>query len=97
MRALGQLPSADLRVIALPAQGLGDADAWVRYYACQSLGRLGVERGRGAIAALLDDRRRPGARRRGRGALAPAQATPALAALRARRRRRRRATCGAPR
>jgi HEAT repeat protein len=54
MRALGQCPSAPLIVAGLQ-RGLEDGDAWVRYYACQSLGKLAWEPAAGAIAALLQD------------------------------------------
>jgi HEAT repeat protein len=54
MRALGQCaPAPD--VVASLRRGLSDADAWVRYYACQSLGKLAWEPAAGAIAALLQD------------------------------------------
>src|SRR6185503_11611822 len=36
-------------------RGLTDAEPWVRYYACQSLGRLGVETAANAISRLLED------------------------------------------
>lgn len=42
MRALGQTLAAPSVVTALRA-GLRDEDPWVRYYACQSLGRLRVD------------------------------------------------------
>lgn len=35
--------------------GLSDPDAWVRYFACQSLGKLGCEAALTAIAARLQD------------------------------------------
>jgi HEAT repeat protein len=53
-RALGQSRPA-LRVTAALLRGLADPDPWVRYYACQSLGRLGVDTATPAIARLLDD------------------------------------------
>jgi HEAT repeat protein len=53
-RALGQGRSG-LRSVAALLRGLVDPDAWVRYYACQSLGRLGVETATTAIARLLAD------------------------------------------
>jgi len=53
-RALGQC-RGDLRVTAALLRGLGDPDPWVRYYACQSLGRLGIETATTAIARLVDD------------------------------------------
>lgn len=39
MRALGQCSSAEKLLLAL-REGLSDSDAWVRYYAVQSLGKL---------------------------------------------------------
>lgn len=54
MRALGHA-SGDLRIEAFLLRGLKDKDAWVRYYACQSLGRLGVEAAADAVAKLLQD------------------------------------------
>jgi HEAT repeat protein len=54
LRALGQC-RGDLRVAAALLRALGDADAWARYYACQSLGRLGIETATAAIAGLLQD------------------------------------------
>jgi HEAT repeat protein len=53
-RALGQ-SSAERRVVASLEAALGDEDAWVRYYACKSLGKLGHEEAAPRIAALLDD------------------------------------------
>jgi HEAT repeat protein len=53
-RALGQSRPA-LRVTAALLRGLADPDPWVRYYACQSLGRLGVDTATPAITRLLDD------------------------------------------
>ncbi|MEP7049111.1 MAG: HEAT repeat domain-containing protein [Pseudomonadota bacterium] len=64
-------PSVRTRIAALRALGHGngepeaverlrlaltDSDAWVRYYACQALGRLHVDDATEAIAGLLDDR-----------------------------------------
>ena len=54
MRALG-LTSKSAPVIAALGTGLADADAWVRYYACQSLGRLKVEGACQSIVALMAD------------------------------------------
>lgn len=54
MRALGHA-SGDLRIEAFLLRGLKDEDAWVRYYASQSLGRLGVEAAADAVARLLSD------------------------------------------
>lgn len=53
-RALGQLPSSAEVTTALYA-ALADADAWVRYYACQSLGRLHVAEALPLIVARLAD------------------------------------------
>lgn len=55
MRAVGHLPTTDQRVCSLLLRGLSDAHAWVRYYACQSLGRLGCDSAAGPIAKLLHD------------------------------------------
>ena len=52
MRALGQCAS-DRRVPAYLLAGLDDDDPWVRYYACQALGRLRVEAAANPIAKLL--------------------------------------------
>jgi len=54
MRALGQ-SSHDLRVSALLLKGLSDPDAWVRYYACQALGKLAFAPAAAAIARLMND------------------------------------------
>jgi HEAT repeat protein len=54
MRALGHC-RGDVRVAGRRLKGLGDSDAWVRYYACQSLGRLGVETAATPISRLLAD------------------------------------------
>jgi HEAT repeat protein len=54
MRALGQT-SAGAEVIARLEEGLGDSDAWARYFAVQSLGRLGAAGALDALVALLDD------------------------------------------
>ena len=53
-RALSSLGSSP-EVIASLKAALGDGDAWVRYYACQSLGRLGVADAAEAVGRLLDD------------------------------------------
>lgn len=55
MRALGHVPNANERVYSLLLKGLADADAWVRYYACQSLGRLAYSAAASHIARLLGD------------------------------------------
>ncbi|MDB4980353.1 MAG: hypothetical protein JWM82_1105, partial [Myxococcales bacterium] len=54
MRSLGQCVG-DLRASAYLLKGLGDSDAWVRYYACQALGKLAFEPASGAIIELLGD------------------------------------------
>ena len=54
LRALGQAPLDD-RATALLLRSLKDPDAWVRYYASQSLGRLQIEAAAGPIAELLGD------------------------------------------
>jgi HEAT repeat protein len=54
MRALGQTVGTPGVVSALGV-GLDDPDAWVRYYACQSLGKLRVAAEARRIVALLDD------------------------------------------
>jgi HEAT repeat protein len=45
----------DMRASAYLLKGLSDRDAWVRYYACQSLGKLGFEAAAEAIIKLLAD------------------------------------------
>ncbi|MEO6572239.1 MAG: HEAT repeat domain-containing protein, partial [Polyangiaceae bacterium] len=42
-------------VVAALRAGLTDPDAWVRYYSCQSLGRLGALESAEAIVALMHD------------------------------------------
>ncbi|WP_373045267.1 HEAT repeat domain-containing protein [Vulgatibacter sp.] len=54
MRSLGQV-TEDLRVTSYLLRGLADRDPWVRYYACQALGRQGVEVAARPIAERLDD------------------------------------------
>jgi HEAT repeat protein len=54
MRSLGQCVG-DLRASAYLLKGLGDRDPWVRYYACQALGKLAFEPAVGAIVQLLSD------------------------------------------
>ncbi len=54
IRALGYTRS-DGAVRDCVRQALGDADAWVRYYACQALSRLKDEAAAAAIADLMDD------------------------------------------
>ncbi len=54
MRALGACRS-DVRAQSVLMRGLTDSDPWVRYYACQSLGRLEAEPAAEVIARLLND------------------------------------------
>ncbi len=54
MRALGQTSASDAVVEALRAP-LRDPDAWVRYYACQALSRLGATGCIADVARLTDD------------------------------------------
>lgn len=54
MRALGQTSSAPSVVGAL-LRGMEDEDAWVRYYACQSLGKLRVASATDRIIAAMED------------------------------------------
>lgn len=54
MRALGQSVSSPAIVSALRS-ALGDSDAWVRYYSCQALSRLGASEAIADIARLTDD------------------------------------------
>jgi HEAT repeat protein len=54
VRALGHV-SATSETEALLIASLDDVDAWVRYYACQSLGRRGIGNAVAAIAAKLRD------------------------------------------
>ncbi|HTA18790.1 MAG TPA: HEAT repeat domain-containing protein [Polyangia bacterium] len=54
MRSLGQCVG-DLRASAYLLKGLGDPEAWVRYYACQALGKLAFEPAAEAIIRLLSD------------------------------------------
>ena len=53
-RALGH-SRGDVRVVSVLLRGLGDIDSWARYFAAQSLGRLGVEQATSALARLLED------------------------------------------
>ena len=80
MRALGQSQGAGKIVTTLRA-GLRDPDAWVRYYSCQSLGKLGDD---GAIDLLLELVHDPAGQVRVASieALARLEAPAALAALR---------------
>lgn len=54
MRGLGQSRAAG-DVIAALRIGLGDPDSWVRYYACQALGKLRVQELAETLAELLHD------------------------------------------
>jgi len=54
VRALGHT-AGDPVVLAQLRAALGDADAWVRYYACQALGRLRDDSATQTIALLLED------------------------------------------
>lgn len=54
MRALGQL-SNEPSVIEPLVEGLSNGDPWVRYYACQSLGKLKAHQEHEAVCARLDD------------------------------------------
>lgn len=54
MRALAQSEGTEEALLRLRA-GLADRDAWVRYYACQALGRLADRDSAGAILQLMDD------------------------------------------
>ena len=54
MRALA-LCASEQRTTAALVRGLADGDAWVRYYACQALGRIRHEAAGEPIATLLAD------------------------------------------
>ncbi|HXJ18789.1 MAG TPA: HEAT repeat domain-containing protein [Polyangia bacterium] len=54
MRSLGK-SSGDLRVTSYLLKGLTDPDAWVRYYACQALGKLAFEPAATPLTRLLSD------------------------------------------
>ncbi len=54
MRALG-FAVGDMRIEATLLRGMEDADEWVRYYACQALGRLGVQHSVEKLAERLAD------------------------------------------
>ncbi|MEO8875290.1 MAG: HEAT repeat domain-containing protein, partial [Polyangiaceae bacterium] len=54
VRSLGDAPN-EARVLTAVRAGLDDSDAWVRYYACQSLGKLQVTSAAEAIGGHLDD------------------------------------------
>jgi HEAT repeat protein len=55
IRALGQVPKGSERVYSILLKGLWDSDSWVRYYACQAMGRLGYSGASDEIRALLRD------------------------------------------
>jgi HEAT repeat protein len=55
MRSLGQVPKLNERGYSLLLRGLVDPDAWVRYYACQSMGRLQYVDAVPEITKLLRD------------------------------------------
>jgi HEAT repeat protein len=54
VRALGQAEPSDESLTVLRG-ALGDADSWVRYYACQALGRLRVDAALDELVQLLSD------------------------------------------
>lgn len=54
-RSLGQVAKGNERVYSVLLKGLTDVDAWVRYYSCQSLGRLTYNPASADIAQLLSD------------------------------------------
>ncbi|MES2965859.1 MAG: HEAT repeat domain-containing protein, partial [Bdellovibrionota bacterium] len=55
MRSLGQLENGNETVYSLLLGGLEDADAWTRYYSCQSLGRLEYVPASSAVGKMLND------------------------------------------
>jgi HEAT repeat protein len=55
MRALGQSAALTPQARQVLLEGLDDAEAWVRYYACQALGRLRADDSAEAIARLIHD------------------------------------------
>lgn len=55
MRSLGQLQSGNEKVYSLLLNGLTDTDPWVRYYSCQSIGRLGFVPASSDVSKLLND------------------------------------------
>jgi len=55
LRALGQVPRQDPRVYACLIAAFADPEAWVRYYACQAAGNLGLTDATLAIVQLLSD------------------------------------------
>jgi HEAT repeat protein len=54
MKALGQRP-AEADTVAAVVRGLVDEDPWVRYYACQSIGKLGLVDVASEVERLLAD------------------------------------------
>jgi len=54
MRGLGQ-SRVDVEVVAALRRRLADQDAWVRYYACQAVGKLRVQELADTLAELLRD------------------------------------------
>ena len=55
LRALGESGSNDPRVARCLGAGLSDADAWVRYYACQAIGKLKLESHAAELARRVQD------------------------------------------
>jgi HEAT repeat protein len=55
MRSIGLLPKSTERAFSVLLKGITDGDAWVRYYSCQSLGRLGFTSAAVEISRLLSD------------------------------------------
>lgn len=55
MRSIGQLPKTSERSFSVLLKGIKDPYAWVRYYACQSLGRLEYTSAAPEITHLLTD------------------------------------------
>jgi HEAT repeat protein len=54
MRALGQTSAAP-SIVATLRVGLADDDGWVRYYACQSLGKLRVDEASDEVVGRMHD------------------------------------------
>jgi HEAT repeat protein len=55
LRALGAAGSSEPRVVERLSVALRDADAWARYYACQSIGKLRLEPLGAEVGRLLTD------------------------------------------
>ncbi len=55
MRALGQLPKKTEHTLSFLLKGLTDEDAWVKYYAAQSLGRMRYTSAAVDIVKLIQD------------------------------------------